>query len=104
MSTKQFISSREVAQRLAMAGQVQNQTESAREELRRLTKAYNRQLGPPGFKVDVTPDAAGYRGYQIYRWDWDASREIILSAGVAKGSLPAVQAIARREAAVLNSN
>lgn len=100
MSKQKFISAREVAQRLAMAGQATNQTPEAREELRRLIRAYNRQWRP-GFKVDIAADAAGFRQYQIYVWDRSVNCEISLAGGAARGTLRTVQTIARREAAAL---
>ncbi len=97
-----FISSRHVAQAAAALNRPETDTASAREALRQMTRQYNRQYGPVGFKVSVQPDETGLRQYQLYVWDWSRSREVLLSGGMVRGSIERVQAIARREAVALN--
>lgn len=99
---QQFISSRHVAQAAAALNCPETDTQQAREALRTMTRQYNRQYGPVGFKVSVQADMDGLRQYQLYCWDWSRSREVLLSGGLVRGSIEHVQAIARREAAALN--
>lgn len=99
---KNYISARHVAQFAASLNRPETDTPAAREAFRRQVRAYNSQFGPVGFKVSLLPDEAGWRDYELYRWDFAGCREVILAGGTARGSLEAVQAIARREAAELN--
>ena len=103
MKSHQFISSRHVAQAAAALNRPETDTASAREALRQMTRQYNRQFGPVGFKVSIQPDETGLRQYQLYCWDWQRSREVLLSGGMVRGSMSHVQAIARREAAALQA-
>lgn len=98
-----FVSSRQVAQAAAALNRPETDTARAREALRQMVRQYNRQYGPVGFKVSVQPDADGLRQYQLYVWDWQRSREVLLSGGMVRGSIEHVQAVARREAAALSA-
>jgi hypothetical protein len=99
-----YISARHVAQAAATMTRPETDTPAAQESFRAQVRAWNRQFGPVGFKVSLRPDEAGYREYQLYRWDWQNSREVIVGGGTARGSLEYVQGQARLEAATLELN
>jgi hypothetical protein len=100
---RNFISSCQVAQAASALSRPETDTIHAREELRKLVRQHNRQWGPVGFKVSIHPNEDGRREYQLYCWDWQRSREVLLSGGVVSGSIEHVQSIARREAAAIES-